>query len=148
MIYSAATIQWIPEEIAFSKTYRLLKPSGTLAMMLTRGDYKTPNEALYEKIQDVYSAYYKPEIPYTRKFGYMNALAYGFTEVEKREFFGVREYTADEYAAYCGTHCDHIVIPEPFKTKMFERLRNTVLENGNKVVFSDTHVLYLTRKPE
>ena len=26
VIYSAATIQWIPEEIAFTKTYELLKP--------------------------------------------------------------------------------------------------------------------------
>ena len=50
MIYSAATIQWIPEKIAFSKTFDLLKPGGTLAMMLTRGDYKTPNEELFEKL--------------------------------------------------------------------------------------------------
>ena len=28
MIYSAATIQWIPEEVAFSKTFGLLKPGG------------------------------------------------------------------------------------------------------------------------
>ena len=54
LIYSAATIQWIPEEIAFSKTYELLKPGGTLAMMLTRADYKTPNEKLYEEIQKLY----------------------------------------------------------------------------------------------
>lgn len=33
MICSAATIQWIPEEIAFSKTFDLLKPGGALAMM-------------------------------------------------------------------------------------------------------------------
>ena len=30
VIYSAATIQWIPEDIAFSKTYALLKPGGIL----------------------------------------------------------------------------------------------------------------------
>lgn len=28
LAYSAATIQWIPEEIAFTKTYRMLKPGG------------------------------------------------------------------------------------------------------------------------
>lgn len=65
MIYSAATIQWIPEEIAFSKTFELLKPGGTLAMMLTKGDYKTPNEELYHRIQQVYSKYFKPETAYT-----------------------------------------------------------------------------------
>ena len=35
MIYSAATIQWIPEDVAFGKTFELLKPGGVLAMMLT-----------------------------------------------------------------------------------------------------------------
>lgn len=149
VIYSAATIQWIPEKIAFGKTFALLKPGGTLAMMLTKGDYRTTNEALYDKIQKVYDAYFKPEVPYSHgKFGYMNATTYGFSPVEKREFKGVREYTAQEYVAYCGTHCDHIALPDDLKIKMFEGIYNTVLENGNKVVFNDTHVLYLTRKPE
>ena len=53
----------------------------------------------------------------------------------------------DEYVSYCGTHSDHIVIPEPGRTQFFEALRKTVAENGGKVVFEDTHVLYLARKP-
>ena len=50
LVYSAATIQWIPEEIAFSKVYDLLNPGGTLAMFMTRSDEKSANEALYNKI--------------------------------------------------------------------------------------------------
>ena len=42
LIYSAATIQWIPEAVAFSKTFELLKPGGTLAMLLTS---RTPTAA-------------------------------------------------------------------------------------------------------
>ncbi len=149
MIYSAATIQWIPEEIAFSKTFDLLKPGGTLAMMLTRGDYKTPNEELYNEIQKVYAAYYKPETKYTHSsFKYTNAPNYGYTNFEKREFYGKREFTADEYVAFSGTHCDHIVIPEPYKSKFFNGLREAVLEAGNKIVFNDTYVLYLAKKPK
>ena len=148
MIYSAATIQWIPEEIAFGKTFELLKPGGTLAMMLTRGDYKTPNENLYNEIQKVYTAYYKPATPYTHGgFRYTSAPEYGYEPVEKREFFGQRVMTADEYVAYCGTHCDHIVIPEPHKTRLFDGLRAAVLAAGNRLVFHDTFVLYLAKKP-
>lgn len=148
MIYSAATIQWIPEEIAFSKTFALLKPGGTLAMMLTKGDYRTPNEELYQKIQKVYSAYFKPETEYKHgAFRYTNAVDYGYTDFEKREFHGKREFTAEEYAAFCGTHCDHIVIPEPYKSKLLDGLRETVREAGNKIVFHDTFVLYLAKKP-
>jgi len=148
MIYSAATIQWIPEEIAFSKTFDLLKPGGTLAMMLTKSDYKTPNEELYHKIQQVYDAYFKPEIEYShRAFKYENATNYGYTDFEKHEFHGKRTFTADEYAAFCATHCDHIVIPEPYKSKFFDGLKNCVRQAGNKIVFNDTFVLFLAKKP-
>lgn len=148
MIYSAATIQWIPEEIAFAKTFDLLKPGGTLAMMMTHGDYKTPNEDLYNRIQQVYSAYFKPEIEYPHSgFPYTDAPNYGYVDFEKREYHSRRELTADEYAAYCGTHCDHIVIPEPYRSKFFDGLREAVLAAGNKIVFLDTFVLYVTKKP-
>jgi phospholipid N-methyltransferase len=148
MIYSAATIQWIPEDIAFSKTFDLLRPGGTLAMMLTKADYKSTNEDLFAKIQKIYDAYYKPETPYTHGgFRYTNAPSYGYTDFECREFYGKRVMDTDTYIAFCGTHCDHIVIPEPYKTKFFEGLRTTVSENGGQVVFADTYVLYLTKKP-
>ena len=117
-------------------------------MILMRGDYKTPNEALYNEIQKYYSEYYKPETPYTHgSFKYTNAPEYGYVDFEKREFYGQRVFTADEYVAYSGTHCDHIVIPEPYKTQLFEGLRNAVLAAGNKIVFDDTYILYLAKKP-
>ena len=149
LVYSAATIQWIPEETAFSKTFELLKPGGTLAMMLTRSDYRTPNEELYQKTQKVYERYFKPETSYPhRGFRYDNAPNYGFTDFREHDFHGRREMSADEYVSYCSTHCDHITIQEPYRTLFFEGLRNAVEETGGKVVFEDTYVLYLTRKPE
>ncbi len=148
LVYSAATIQWIPEDVAFSKTFALLKSGGVLAMILTRSDYKTPNEDLYAKIQKQYDLYFKPEIPYSHGgFRYDHAQDYGYVDFETHEFRGKREMDPDTYVSYCGTHCDHIVIPEPYKTPFFEGLRNVVAENGGKVVFEDTYVLYLAKKP-
>ncbi|MBP5151486.1 MAG: Type 1 glutamine amidotransferase-like domain-containing protein [Lachnospiraceae bacterium] len=147
MIYSAATIQWIPEEIAFAKTFELLKPGGTLAMMLTSSEYRSDNEALYEKIQALYDKFYKPEIPYKRgKFNYTAAPDYGFSEVERFEFKGRRVFDSEEYVRFSGTHCDHMVIPETLRSEFFEGLRNAVLEAGDRIVFNDTYVLYLTKK--
>ncbi len=46
-------------------------------MLLTKADYKTPNEKLYNKIQQVYSAYFKPDIEYKHgSFVYLNAVNY------------------------------------------------------------------------
>ena len=148
MIYSAATIQWIPEAVAFSKTFELLRPGGVLAMMLTVADYRTPNEALYAEIQKVYDAWFRPETPYTHgAFQYENAVNYGYVDFERREYRGRRVFTADEYVAFCGTHCDHIVIPEPARTRLYDGLRAAVLAAGDRIAFDDTYVLYLARKP-
>jgi len=47
-----------------------------------------------------------------------------------------------------NTGCDHMVIAEPYKTKFFEGLHNAVLAHGNKIIFNDTYVMYLAKKPE
>ena len=148
LIYSAATIQWIPEEVAFEKTLSLLKPGGVLAMMLTSSEYRSNNEALYQKIQKLYDTYYQPDIPYTHGgFRYTAAPEYGYTEVEKREFRGKREFSAAEYVAYSGTHCDHIMIKDAIRETFFKGLHDAVVEAGGKITFNDTYILYLTRKP-
>jgi hypothetical protein len=67
--------------------------------------------------------------------------------VEKYEFKGQRTFNADEYVEFSGTHCDHIVIPEPVRSEFFRGLKDAVLEAGDRIVFNDTYVLYLTKKP-
>lgn len=148
LIYSAATIQWIPEEVAFSKTFDLLKPGGILAMLLMRGDYKSTNEKLFNQIQDIYAQFFKPEQEYThRSFGYKNALDYGFVDFEEREFLGTRTFNADEYVDYCGTHCDHLVITEPYKSKFFDGIYRCIKDAGNQLVAKETYVMMTVRKP-
>ena len=147
LVYSAAAIQWIPEKTAFSKTYEMLKPGGVLAMFLTRSEYQSSNPALYDRIQEVYSEYFHPEQNYSCRLAYENVQDYGFAPLERREYHAQRILTADEYAAYSATHCDHIVLEEPYRTKFFDGLRKAVLDAGNRIVFNDTFVLYLTRKP-
>lgn len=148
MIYSAATIQWIPQDIAYKKTFELLKPGGVLAMMLTKGDFKTPNPVLFDKIQAVYGEYFKPETQYTYgKFDYTAGTGYGYLSSERHEFPGRRVFNAETYVAYCGTHCDHLNIPEPYKSRFFDGLKNAVLSEGDRIEFADTHILYLAKKP-
>ena len=147
LVYSAATIQWIPEKIGFSRAFTLLNSGGTFAMMMLRSDYKTPNEALYCEIEKVYAKYFHPETPYTQKLEYGNAVKYGFVDFECRKYFGKREYNADDSISYLGTHCDHISLKEPDRSRFCEGVRNAVLNAGNKIVFDDTIVLYLAKKP-
>ena len=148
LIYSAATIQWIPEEIAFSKTFSLLKPGGMLAMFLTKRDYRTHDPSLYERIQQAYSRFFKPEIPYTHgSFRYESALDHGFADWRKNVFHTTQTYTADEYVAFCGTHSDHLATPEPFRSRLYDGLRQAVMDFGNRLVVLDSHILMTVRRP-
>lgn len=148
VIYSAATIQWLPEDKAFTKTFELLNSGGTLAMMFLHMDYKTPQPELYEDIQKVYDEYFKPSQKYTMgSFGYDNAVNYGYTQLETKHFYGVREFTADEYIKYIGTHSDHISLEEPYRTAFFEGIRKAIKARGDRVVINDTYILKTVCKP-
>lgn len=146
LILSAATIQWLPEEPAYRKCLALLNPGGALAMMRLQGDYRTPNPALYEAIQQVYAVHFHPKTPYTRRFGYQNAPAYGFAGTETLTFPATRVYSADDYVAYLHTHCDHLTLRDPDRTAFFSGIRDAIQRHGGKIVFLDNIVVDLARK--
>lgn len=146
LIYSAATIQWIPEEKAFPKVYDLLKEGGTLAMMFTLSDDKTFNPALYDKMEETYSKYFYPAQKYNCHFNYENAVNFGFCDLEKREYPKIRKLNADEYITWIRTSCEHITLKEPYKSKFYDGIRNAIMSFGNEIVIKDTIILYLARK--
>jgi trans-aconitate methyltransferase len=147
LIYSAAAIQWIPEKIGFPKVYDILKSDGTFAMMLTQTEYRSTDETLFVKIQEVYDKYFYPETNYKCSLAYNNVENYGFVDYECLNYHQTREFNADDYVSLIGTHSDHIVLQEPNKTNFYEGIRDVIWNAGNKITLNDTIVLYLSRKP-
>lgn len=146
LVYSAAAIQWINEETAYQKCYSILKDNGYLAMFLMRGDYRSDNPALFEDIQHIYDTYFVSEMPYNQKFNYEAGEKYGFHYLGKKDFYGKRNYTADEYIEYIKTHSDHITIKEEYRSPFFNGIRAAILNHGNNISFRDTYILYLYQK--
>lgn len=146
LVYSAATIQWIPEEIGFPKVYDILKSNGTFAMMLTRTDEKSDNEPLYLRIQEIYSQYFYPEDKYTCSLNYNNTEKHGFIDVECHHYHKIRELNADEYVSWISTHASHITLKEPYKSKFYSSIKDAIMSFGNIIKLNDTIVLYLARK--
>lgn len=147
LVYSAATIQWIPEETAFTKTYRMLKPGGFLAMFMTRSDERSANPSLREEIDKVYDKHFHVKQKYSCKLNYENVLNYGFENLKYKEWKSVRKLNAEEYICYISTHCEHITLDEPYKSNYCAGIRNAVAEAGNEIVIIDTIPLYLVQKP-
>ncbi|MCL2402298.1 MAG: class I SAM-dependent methyltransferase [Oscillospiraceae bacterium] len=145
LVFSAAAFQWIPEEIGYSKAFKILKSGGVFAMFSGNGG--VPDEPLHTQCQEVYKKHFFPETPYTCKLDHEASDKYGFVDLEKRTYNSYREMNADEYVALRGTHSDHLTLPEPHKTNLFEGLRQVVLDNGDYIKLNDVYTLYLAKKP-
>lgn len=146
LVYSAATIQWIPEEIGFPKVYSLLKNNGTFAMMFTRTDYKSSNEALYSKIQEAYDKYFRPETEYTCNLVYSNVKNYGFVDFECRHYYKTREYSADDFIAWTLIQAPHLTLQDPNRSNFIAGIKEAIFSFGNRITLLDDIVLYLARK--
>ena len=146
LVYSAATIQWIDQDIAYSKTFDILKNGGYLAMFYMYEDYRKRSPQLYDAIQKIYDDCFATDSPYTQKFDYNAGSGYGYEYLGETEFYGKRRYTADEYIEYIKTHSTHIMINENAKDRFFAGVHDAV-ESFGGIVFDDIYRLHLYRKP-
>lgn len=148
LVYSAATIQWIPERIAFTRAYELLKPGGALAMFMTRTDDKTPNPKLYDAIQRVYDAHFRVDTRYTCHLDYERAVNYGFEDFHYTDWKQSCTYSAQQYVEYlAATQVEHVTLREPYRSRFFGGVRQAVEDAGGSITLNNTIALYLARKP-
>lgn len=148
MLFSAATIQWIPENIAFSRCFELLKPGGCLVMIANIGnDYiRNPPELAAAK-DAVYEAYFTPQTRYNCKIDKHNVINYGFTPIEISNYEYDTDMTADEFVSFTMTHADHITLAEPNRSLFMEGLRSAVMSNGGVWRRRDRVNIVKTKKP-
>lgn len=149
LVFSAATIQWIPEETAFPKAFSLLAPGGALAMFMTRTDERASNSPqLYDAIQQVYDKHFTVQTRYTCRMDYSHAALYGFTDFHYQQWKQTRVYTAQQYTDYlAATQVEHITLEEPYRSRFFNGVRQAVRDAGDRIVLEDTIALYLCKKP-
>ena len=95
----------------------------------------------------MYEQHFHVKQKYTCKMDYKNVLNYGFTNFTYKEWKKERVLNAEEFCSYIGTHCDHIHLEEPYKSKFYEGIRKAILEAGDKITLIDTIPLYLVQKP-
>lgn len=131
MIFSAATIQWIPENIAFSRSFDLLKPGGFLVMIANIGNDNIRNSSeLIAAKNAIYETYFTPQTPYTCRINKENVVNYGFAPIVVSDYEYDTDMTADEFVSFTMTHADHITLREPNRSLFMEGLRRAINNNG------------------
>lgn len=157
MVYSASAFHWVPEEIGYSKVYKMLKSGGVFARFANHPYRAKGNPDLFKAISEVYGDYYysfynrKQEYPkeYTEEQAKETALLaakYGFSDICYELFYRTRTFSAKEYTILLGTYSDHIAIDEPVRKEFFAKIEDTINEYGGSISIYDTIDLQLARK--
>lgn len=84
---------------------------------------------------------------YQCRMEYKNALQYGFANLVYKEWKSERMVDAETYISWISTHCEHITLEEPYKTRFYAGIREAFRKYGDRMVIIDTIPLYLVQKP-
>jgi len=158
LVFSATAFHWIPEEIGYPRVYRFLKPGGTLALFWNRPRANSESDPLHVDIQKVYDEFrsvgkfkeVKPNIKAEAE-RYVHILLtlekYGFVQAECSLFNATRLFTPGEYISLLETYSDHRSMPEPEKSRFYDKIKQTIEQHGGIMKIYDTMDLYLAKKP-
>lgn len=153
LIYAATAFHWIPEEYGYKRVFSLLKKGGAFARFRYHAGSDQGRPALVEKIQALYREYMKREKP--AEFGDADAKAiadiaakYGFTETKYALYHTTKDFTADQYMSLLHTYPDHMKLPEPQRSKLFDGIHSAIMRNGGMITVYYTMDLELARKPD
>lgn len=162
MIYSATAFHWIPEEIGYTKVFKLLKSGGTFARFRNHAGPDIDNKSLEKSMQKVYSKYmpdnlwghsynsiseYAEHVKKTCKNIVDISKRYGFIDVDCKLYYRTRIFEAEDYMQLLGTYSDHIALGEE-KIAFFQKEMTDVINDfGGKITINDIIDLQLSRKP-
>lgn len=154
MLYSATAFHWIPPEIGYKKSYRIIKDGGTLALFWSKSSLNNKNDLLYRKIQSIY---YKllPQLgsdetknnqasryPIIKK----QIAEYGFVDFQFHLYHNIRAMTGEEYVELLDTYSDHRALDKIIRVPLYNSIKAAIEESGNELIINDTVDLYLARK--
>lgn len=118
LVLAATALHWVAPGARFAKPYRLLKPSGRLAIIHTHHVSDERGDAYFHASQALYDKYYPrgdrdpPTLPATDD---VQAAAFDpalFRLTAFARFPIDVEYTADEYARLLNTYSPMLALPE------------------------------------
>lgn len=152
-IYSASAFHWIPEELGYSKVFRLLKPGGVFARFANHPYYQQGQEGLFADIQKVYSEFMphsKPSPEYGEEDAKRRAdiaLQYGFEDARYFLYHRTRTYSSREYLSLIATYSDHIALEQGKREGLTNGIQAAIDAHGGIITLFDTIDLQLARKP-
>lgn len=153
LIYSASAFHWIPEDIGYTKVFKMLNSGGVFARFANHPYKDKGREEIHQALQKIYSVYLPCVLgpseysEYDAKERANIAREYGFVDISYKLYYRTRNFSAKEYILLLGTYSDHIAIEEKTRIKFFAEIENAIDNLGGNITIYDTIDLQLARKP-
>lgn len=150
LVYAAQAWHWVDPEIGFSKALSTLRPGGVLALL-----WNIPL-GRYDRHQRAYAAH-APHLLTERDERIKrrddhdwctDMEAAGFVETGRFTHHWSEELTADRYRALYSTYSDHMMLEEPARTQLLDRLASDVDRWGGTVEVDYRTKVFSGRKPD
>lgn len=151
LVISAQAYHWVPEEVRYEKTARVLKRGGHLAA------FWNMDPGLDGKIrQDLDQVYRKHAPELTRvettveqlvdsRANALRASGY-FEKVLVRKFPWSARYETDQYLGLLNTYSDHLRIPEQRRAELYREIAEVIERNGGSIEKQYLAVAYIAQK--
>jgi SAM-dependent methyltransferase len=138
LVISAQAFHWVRTDVAYAKTARILRPSGSLALIWNM--YPEPSGELWDALHHIYADHFpgekKPEIPFqelAKKRSEEIATCGYFHPPEVGVFPWSKTYDAESYLGLLSTYSDHSSLPLDQRQKLFTAIRELIENHGNQI---------------
>lgn len=154
LIYSATAFHWVKDTHKFTKTARLLKPQGYLAIIHTEHVSNETGDAFHKVSQPIYDACWPPPDstppPALPTISSLKAPFIDTTLFELQSFSifpEIKTYTAHEYAGLLSTYSPTIALPPSKRRKFLTAIENLINQQfGGKLEKQFAFTLTIARK--
>lgn len=150
MVLSAQAFHWIPVEVAYAKSARLLSPSGRLALVWNM--YPDPQGPVWDEMNRIYARLWpssKDPLSYLELAGRRTKeiAESGFFEPPQVGIFPWSEtYTTERYLGLLSTYSDHIALEPERRQALFSAVARLIDSFGGKIEKPYVAYAYVARK--
>jgi len=149
-ICAFAAFHWIAPELRYSKTTRLLRPGGALAVIHGPHVLLDDGDPFFVEVQEDYDAVVPhpdngPPPPPDSAEGWTDDFRQSgvFERVDERRHLHPLIYTADGFVALLGTFSDNLALPAEQRDELFRRIHTRIAARPSGTV-TEHHLLVLT----
>ena len=151
LIISAQAFHWIDPRVGYQKAAQALKPNGHMALFWNmycgyKGDLEPVIDKIYQERAPVIAQPAIESEALNRKREAEIQASGSFSLINVQRFNWFARYDCQEYIGLLNTYSDHISLPEPTRSSLFDGIAEVIQQNGGAIDKLYQTILFVAQK--